>query len=119
MGSHRETCGRYTAEMLYVGSNPKARHLSYIQCNMLPTNNTRTQIAAAASDAIRGLYPNLVNLHARTDGWGRCRIWAECHLPSGEKQRAVARGKGAATAVRNFIDRINAQPELRKAATAL
>lgn len=40
-------------------------------------------------------------------------------LPSGEKQRAVARGKGAATAVRNFIDRINAQPELRKAAMAL
>lgn len=86
---------------------------------MLSTHNTRTQIAAAASDAIRGLYPNLVNLHAHTDGWGRCRIWGECRLPSGEKQRAVARGKGAATAVRNFIDRINAQPELRKAATAL
>ena len=86
---------------------------------MQTTHNTRTQIAAAASDAIRGLYPNLVNLHAHTDGWGRCRIWAECRLPSGEKQRAVARGKGAATAVRNFIDRINAQPELRKAATAL
>ena len=86
---------------------------------MTTTHNTRTQIAAAASEAIRGLYPNLVNLHAHTDGWGRCRIWAECHLPSGEKQRAVARGKGAATAVRNFIDRINAQPELRKAATAL
>ena len=86
---------------------------------MLTTHNVRTQSAAAASDAIRGLYPNLVNLHAHTDGWGRCRIWAECHLPSGVKQRAVARGKGAAIAVRNFIDRINAQPELRCAASAL
>ena len=86
---------------------------------MLTTHNVRTQSAAAASDAIRGLYPNLVNLHAHADGWGRCRIWAECRLPTGEKQRAVARGKGAATAVRNFIDRINAQPELRKAAMAL
>ena len=66
---------------------------------MLSTHNTRTQSAAAASDAIRGLY--------------------ECRLPSEEKQRAVARGKGAATAVRNFIDRINSQPELRKAAMAL
>ena len=81
-------------------------------------NSTHNQ-AAAATQAIQAIYPNLINLHAHFDGWGRCRIWAECHLPSGEKQRAVARGKGAATAVRNFIDRINAQPELKRAATAL
>ena len=86
---------------------------------MLNTHQINRQQAEAAAAAVRNLFPNLKCVHARTDGWGRCRIWAECHLPSGEKQRAVARGKGAATAVRNFIDRINAQPELRKAATAL
>ena len=75
--------------------------------------------AAAATQAIQAIYPNLINLHAHIDGWGRCRIWAVCHLPSGVKQKAVARGKGAATAVRNFIDRINSQPELKRAATAL
>ena len=75
--------------------------------------------AAAATQAIQAIYPNLINLHAHIDGWGRCRIWAVCHLPSGVKQKAVARGKGAATAVRNFIDRINSQPELERAATAL
>ena len=58
-------------------------------------------------------------MRPRQDGWGRCRIWAYCRLDSGVKQSAVARGKGAATALMNFIARVNAQPELKKAATAV
>lgn len=69
------------------------------------------QQAEAAAAAVRNLFPNLKCVHARTDGWGRCRIWAYCRLDSGVKQSAVARGKGAATALMNFIARINAQPE--------
>lgn len=105
--------------MRYVLDNPVREAFVIFSVNMSNTHQINRQQAEAAAAAVGNLFPNLVNLHAHTDGWGRCRIWAECRLPSGEKQRAVARGKGAATAVRNFIDRINAQPELRKAATAL
>lgn len=75
---------------------------------MLATRNINRQQAEAAAAAVRNLFPNLKCVHARTDGWGRCRIWAYCRLDSGVKQSAVARGKGAATALMNFIARINA-----------
>ena len=82
---------------------------------MLTTHNSPSQVAKVAADAVQILFPNLKNVHARIDGWGRVRIWGYCRLPSGKKQDAIARGYGTATAVKNFIARINAQPELKKA----
>lgn len=75
-------------------------------------------MAKKAADAVTILFPNLKNVHARMDGWGRVRIWGYCRLPSGKKQDAKARGRGPATAVARFIARINAQPELKKAVSA-
>lgn len=105
--------------MLCVVSNPVREAFVIYSVIMLTTRNINRQQAEAAAAAVRNLFPNLKCVHARTDGWGRCRIWAYCRLDSGIKQSAVARGKGAATALMNFIARVNAQPELKKAATAV
>lgn len=89
---------------------------------MLRTHQERVRNraqSAAAAEAVRQLFPNIKCVHAKTDGWGRCRIRGYCRLESGEKQYFAARGKGAATALMNAIARINAQPELRRAATKL
>lgn len=85
---------------------------------MLTTHPSPSQVAKKAADAVTILFPNLKNVHARMDGWGRVRIWGYCRLPSGKKQDAKARGRGPATAVARFIARINAQPELKKAVSA-
>ena len=119
MGRVRETWRKYTAEMRCVVSNPVREAFVIYSVIMLNTHAINRQQAEAAAAAVRNLFPNLKCVHARTDGWGRCRIWAYCWLDSGIKQSAVARGKGAATALMNFIARINAQPELKKAATAV
>ena len=119
MGRARETWRKYTAEMRCVVSNPVREAFVIYSVIMLTTHQINRQQAEAAAAAVRNLFPNLKCVHARTDGWGRCRIWAYCRLGSGVKQSAVARGKGAATALMNFIARINAQPELKKAATAV
>ena len=119
MGHARETWCIYTAEMLCVVSNPVREAFVILVLIMLNTHQINRQQAEAAAAAVRNLFPNLKCVHARTDGWGRCRIWAYCRLDSGVKQSAVARGKGAATALMNFIARINAQPELKKSATAV
>ena len=105
--------------MRCVLSNPVREAFVIYSVIMLNTHAINRQQAEAAAAAVRNLFPNLKCVHARTDGWGRCRIWAYCWLDSGIKQSAVARGKGAATALMNFIARINAQPELKKAATAV
>jgi len=120
MGYARETWRKYIRQKCGVCSATLyARLLSFIVLIMLNTHQINRQQAEAAAAAVRNLFPNLKCVHARTDGWGRCRIWAYCRLDSGVKQSAVARGKGAATALMNFIARINAQPELKKAATAV
>lgn len=105
--------------MLCVVSNPVREAFVIYSVNYAYYTQHHRQQAEAAAAAVRNLFPNLKCVHARTDGWGRCRIWAYCRLDSGVKQSAVARGKGAATALMNFIARINAQPELKKAATAV
>lgn len=114
MGYARETWRKYIRQKCGVcWATLYARHLSFISV-IMPNTQINRQQAEAAAAAVRNLFPNLKCVHARTDGWGRCRIWAYCRLDSGIKQSAVARGKGAATALMNFIARINAQPNSRR-----
>lgn len=60
MGTCRETRCIYTAEMRCVFSNPVRKAFAV---NIVYMLNTHHNQAAAATQAIRAIYPNLINLY--------------------------------------------------------
>lgn len=91
---------------------------------MLTANPTTPAVRLQA--AILALYPGLTTIKVTTGAhgrlWIRVRFWADAGLLDGYPQeverRASVSGFSPQAALRHLIDRIDAQPELRRAALA-